>query len=151
MFSVLRDVDQKVHRLYTKCQPGLPINLLKENWEQLQLTCVSIMEPAEEAQKQRVPDISQTRTNKCQMCLRLDDILNLICSQDKKRILCSKICESMIQIRFNSSLSHHYMYHLKTEWMPSPTCPAVEEEEEAPWQGIPPTHRGLGQSKPTYD
>ena len=43
------------------------------------------------------------------------------------------------------------MYHLKTEWMPSPTCPAVEEEEEAPWQGIPPTHRGLAQSKPTYD
>ena len=50
-----------------------------------------------------------------------------------------------------SSLSHHYMYPLKTEWKPSPTCPAVEEEEEAPWQGIPPTHRGLGQSKPTYD
>ena len=90
------------------------------------------MEPAEEAQKQRVPDISQTGKNKGQMCFQLDNILHLICSQDKERTLCSKIYESMIQTRFNSCLSHHYMYHLKTECEPSPTCPAVEEEEEAP-------------------
>lgn len=132
-----RWIDKKVDsemliKRCTKCQPGLPINLLKENWEQLELTCVSIMEPAEEAQKQRVPDISQTGKNKCQMWLQLDNILHLICSQDKKRNLCSKIYASMIQTRFNSFLSHHYMYHLKAECKPSPTCPAVEEEEEAP-------------------
>ena len=93
---------------------------------------MSIMEPAEEAQKQRVPDISQTGKNKGQMCLQLDNILHLICSQDKKRTLCSKICETMKQIYFNSFLPiTMYMYHLKTEYKPSPTCPAVEEEEEA--------------------
>ena len=43
------------------------------------------MEPAEEAQKQRVPDISQTGKNKGQMCFQLDNILHLICSQDKKK------------------------------------------------------------------
>ena len=116
----------------TKCQPGLPINLLKENWEQLELTCVSIMEPAEEAQKQRVPDISQTGKNKGQMCLQLDNILHLICSQDKKRTLCSR--SAKLWYRYISTLSFPitmYMYHLKTEYKPSPTCPAVEEEEEA--------------------
>ena len=43
------------------------------------------MEPAEEAQKQRVPDISQTGKNKYQMCLWLDSIFYILCAPKTKK------------------------------------------------------------------